>query len=538
MNPPVAPTRRTRNRRGAALLMTMVLLIILATVGAGLFHTTGNNFADAFYHQHGLSARLAAESGMAYYRHALDECTSDPMANGVTPDMLEVVRDYINENLAIGTATITGSGSSRKVVVGEVAMGNDRFFSMEMSIVSEADGVPTVCQINVTGRSVDTYRSLSMQFSVEENRRLLRYAVASSVRVIARGNVKVHGPVLSTWGRELRDDARNKRVYPLDVNLGSEGFIEEGLATTLSKSDFTGYAEYGDYDFHNGIFSSNDACSTEWLRNTIEYNAPEVMNLDIEDFDTDSLKVMTSSANLPTPDATGVSLGMWSLYGSKWEGFDGNDDDDDKPALNNIMVPKGTNPYFKNCRFTGITFIEVDETGDRSLQNGVVFENCTFEGPIITGTPAMMHWDKNSMEFRGDTTFNSSMIESALGGVTLMAPNYNVNIGGGEGGGGYGESTVVGLVIGGVVDIYNNLQINGTLVSMADLVVDGTIIMNQGVNWLTGTGVSGTNLGNLDGSSQDIEIWPDPYGIMPQGLKKRYILHAETDTYTESTGGG
>jgi hypothetical protein len=533
MQPPVPVKRRKTDRRAAALLLSLLVLILMSIVGTGLHHTTVQNFTEAYYQQEALSARMAAESGISYYRYALDECTSDPMNPGQIPDMLEVVRDYINNEMSCGTAAIYGSGTDRRVSVPEVDLGSKRFFAMDLYVQQEDQGVPTECFMVVTGRSGSTTRRVGMQFNVEENRELLRYAVASSVRVIARGNVKVHGPVLSTWGRLPRDDARNKRVYPLDVQLGSEGFISGGLATTLSQTDFTGDADLGDYDFHNGIYSDNDNCSTDWLRSTITYNAPEVMNLDIEDFDTSPLKAMTSTDNLPQPDATHQSLGMWGLYGSVWENYDGEEDDDDKPALNNIMIPKGTNPHFKNCRFTGITYIEVDEGGDINQQNGVVFENCTFDGPIITGVPPVMHWEKNSMEFRGDTTFNASMIDQALGGVTLMAPNYNVNIGGGEGGGGYGESTVYGLVIGGVVDIYNNLQINGTLVSMADLVVDGQIIMGKGTSWLTGTGVSGTNLGNLDGTSQDIEIWPDPHGMMPQGIKKRYLLQVVPTTYVE-----
>jgi hypothetical protein len=271
------------------------------------------------------------------------------------------------------------------------------------------------------------------------------------------------------------------------------------------------------------------------MRGRIKYNQPEVMNLKPEDFDTQPLRDMTSTANLPTPDATNVSLELFNLKGKRWENWNG---EGGKQKLNNICVPKGTNPHFKNCTFTGITYIEVDEDTEsptKNNQNGVVFEDCTFEGPVITGVPKQMRWDYNAMEYRGETRFRTSMIQGALGGVTLMAPNYNVNIGGSErvGGGGTGDSEVCGLVIGGVVDIYDRIRIRGTVVSMASVFRNGKPIMGKGWAWALGHDVCGSNLGNVDGSSELVEIWPDTENVIPLGIRKKYVIVIIIGTYTE-----
>jgi hypothetical protein len=271
------------------------------------------------------------------------------------------------------------------------------------------------------------------------------------------------------------------------------------------------------------------------MRGRVKYDQPAVMDLDAEDFNTQPLKDQCSTANLPAADASGVSLGMWNLSGKKWENWNG---ENGKEKLNNIVVPKGTNPYFKNCTFTGITYIEVDEDTEsptNSNQNGVVFEDCTFEGPVITGVPKQMRWDYNSMEYRGKTTFNNTAIQAALGGVTLMAPNYNVNIGGSEdtGGGGTGDSAVCGLVVGGVVDVYDKISVKGTVVSMADVVYQGEPIMNKSWGWVTGTDVCGSNLGNVDGSSEIVDIWPDPDNVMPLGMLKRYVVEIDSGSFTD-----
>ena len=339
--------------------------------------------------------------------------------------------------------------------------------------------------------------------------------------------MKLYGPVCSTWGRQPKAGVRNNSIDPLDFNLGSDSLIEGTLGTTLSQKDFVGDPNLGDASFLNGI-------QPQSLRGNVAYNEPDLVHLRTQDFDTSPLKNMTLTANLPAPDQTNVSLGMWGLSGKKWVGRNGTNG---KNVLNNIRVPKGTNPFFENCKFTGITYIEVDEqtsTPTSSNQNGVVFSNCTFEGPIITGVPKSMDWGKNSMEFRGTTRFATSMIQSALGGVTLMAPNYNVNIGGCEGGGASGNSEICGLVIGGVVDLYSNIAVHGTVISMAELVdANGHAIMGQADSWLSGSGVCGSNLGNLDGSSTNVVLRPDPANVIPLGIKQRLTLSVAPASYSE-----
>jgi hypothetical protein len=525
-------------RRGFAYVLALLLLVLFSAMAAAFARTTNLNLHAGANHRHAYAAQMAAESGMSFALHTLEDCESEPTLLNL-PDMMSVIRDHLAAKLPNNTVTLIEddpqTGQERTVRVTGVELPDGSTFDYDVYI-SEHDGedpdIATELLLIVTGRSGELTRTVSVCFDVDVNRQLLHYAMVSNVRLIARGNVELDGPVCSTWGRQLFPGARNKRVYPLDVQIGTAGYINGTLGTTLSYEDFAGDDDYGDYDFHDGISHSDPSVD---LVSQVSYDEPPGARIDVDDFDTSPLKAMTSVVNLPEPDATGVDLNMWNLEGSRWEDHNGTD----KPALGNICVPQGTNPHFKNCTFTGITYIEVDETTNNPTadnQNGVVFEDCTFEGPVITGVPKKMRWDYNSMEFRGETQFRTSMIQDALGGVTLMAPNYNVNIGGSEGGGGYGESEVVGLVVGGVVDLYNDIHVRGTVISMAELYDEhGNIIMGKGINWLTGTGVSGSNIGNLDGSSDNIRITPDPSNVVPLGVKKRYRVYPVYHTYREAT---
>lgn len=525
-----------RKRRGAALLMAICVLGVITSLALALVWLgqtqleTSSDFRDI------TRAREAADSGLQYFVLLMSDCQSEGMDVDEFPDMFQVIHDHLTDKLDAATVTIEGTGASRRLAVSSLAFDAGRTVSIELTATAvNSDDVPIGFRLLAAGECNGTTRKVESLFDVEPDESLLHYAFASSVRMILRGNVRVHGPIAAGWRREPFPGQRNHATYPLDVDLGPEGLIEGKLATVDSHPDFEGDPGKGDKDFHNGIRGSNPNCNSAYMRGRVKYDQPPVMDLDPEDFNTQPLKDMTSSANLPAADATDVKLDMWNLKGKQWENWNG---EGGKAKLNNIMVPKGTNPYFKNCTFTGITYIEVDEDTEKpksSNQNGVVFEDCTFEGPVITGVPKQMRWDYNSMEYRGNTTFKNSMIQAALGGVTLMAPNYNVNIGGSEdvGGGGTGDSAVCGLVVGGVVDIYDRIAIKGTVVSMADVVYKGTPIMGKGWNWVKGNDVCGSNLGNVDGSSEIVDIWPDPDNVMPLGILKRYKVKIRSGTFSD-----
>ncbi|MFW6133237.1 MAG: hypothetical protein ACOC8F_05015 [Planctomycetota bacterium] len=524
-------------RRGIAALLSVFLLAVLTTLAVGMVAVSDMGARQSANWRRAVHARMAAESGLAYAVLLLGDCRSEPTLVEL-PDMLQAVHDYLAEQLPNNTVTL----EPEAVAVPDVALPEGRACDLLIYVSqTDDDGKPTELQLEVTGRSGQLTRTVGMRFDVEVDRRLLHYACASSVRVIARGDVTINGPVQSAWGRQLIPIAndpdehyRNHDVMPLDIDLGSDGWINGTMGTSLSHAEFTGDPARGDSDFHDGITSDNP--NQPHLEHAVSYNEPDMTGLETQDFDTSPLKAMTSRDNLPAPDATDVSLGMWSLYGDKWQDHDG----DTKAALHNVRIAPGTNPHFKNCTFTGITYIEVDEETDNptsSNQNGVVFEDCIFEGPIVTGVPKRMRWDYNSMEFRGQTRFRTSMIQEALGGVTLMAPNYNVNIGGSEGGGGEGDSDVCGLVVGGVVDLYNDISVHGTVISMAEIVdEDGNIIMGKGTSWVTGSGVCGANIGNLNGSSDNVNLTPDPDNVIPLGVKRRYVVTPASHTYEELPG--
>ncbi len=568
-------TRARPGRRGIVTILALILITVFSSMAVVLAYQSDMNVRKAVNHADALSARLVAESGMAYTEFLM-QGLQQQKCTATDPNMVDVVHEHLKDVLIPGffadANSIVKDGNSIAVAYMSLPDSGQEF-KLDIDIrVDPTDANTHLLDLAVTGKSGNLQRELGMTYKVQVNKKILKFAMSSSVRLVARGNVRVHGPIASSWRRYPKDGVRNHRINPLDVQLGDKGFINGHLATVLSKDEFTG-TESGDRDFHEGITWDDDvfddpnyagpAFSDKYdpnggirmndpnysgpiftcdnaaddpdkaLRSQIEYDVPEeAMVLDTSDFDMAPLAAQ----------ATGI-LGLPDSGNSTWVNRNG--EDGNAAAFSNVKIPKGTNPTFENCTFEGITFIEVDEDTDNpssSNQNRVTFNNCTFKGPIITGCPKEMNWNHNRMDFQGDTTFDNAEIEAALGGVTLMAPNYNVNIGDTMGTNMDSDSVITGLVLGGVVDLRDKVYVHGTVVSMARMVQDdGSVIMGKSDSWLGTGSVCDSNLGNLSGgcegggdeSNNDIDIVPNPDNVMPIGIKKKYNVVPVRTTYYE-----
>lgn len=231
-------------------------------------------------------------------------------------------------------------------------------------------------------------------------------------------------------------------------------------------------------------------------------------------------------------------------------------------TFRNCRIPKGLNALFDNCKFEGVTFVDMERnivvngstttskddgmtwsqkmlgskppsfTKDRILTstnnqgaqkgNNIRFNNCTFEGPLVSPYATAYTHFSNSWEFTGATLFDNKVDETA----TIVAPQTNIEMGSFTDPS-KAPSTLVGVVVAG------NLDIRGT--SM----VDGSII-------ITGDGAGNTTLGYFGPSDSDtnsgampeggygrLNIRYNPTRALPDGIDVAIDVLPEIDTYTE-----
>lgn len=238
-------------------------------------------------------------------------------------------------------------------------------------------------------------------------------------------------------------------------------------------------------------------------------------------------------------------------------------------TLRNVIIPKGMNALFDNCRFEGVTFVDMERnittsggatttdqgeamswsqrkisggnfTKDQVLLssgtptsaqtithgsqkgNNLRFNNCTFKGPIAGGYATAYSHFSNSWEFTGSTLFDNQIDSTA----TILSPQVNIEMGSFTDPS-QAPSTLVGVVVAG------NIDIRGTSV------VDGSVIV-------TGDGAGNTTLGYFGPSDGDtnpsampeggygrLSIRYNPNRALPDGINIPVTISPESGTYAE-----
>lgn len=189
-------------------------------------------------------------------------------------------------------------------------------------------------------------------------------------------------------------------------------------------------------------------------------------------------------------------------------------------------LPANTNALFINCTFNGVLFVDCS-TSTSTNYNNVRFDDCSFNGVIATNVPNALSWQRNALYFTGSSTFDN---QSDFQEFTILAPHFNVNLGNANNGEVQSDENVItGAVVGGIVDIRGNAQVNGTVISMCD-----TSQWDSG--YVTNIGATLGDGGSETTSIEDIgtiEITPDRDRMLPSGIKSPVIINLKMNSYEE-----
>jgi hypothetical protein len=131
---------------------------------------------------------------------------------------------------------------------------------------------------------------------------------------------------------------------------------------------------------------------------------------------------------------------------------------------------------------------------------------------------------RNALTFTGASVFNNT---SSIQEATVLAPNFNVNIGSTAQVGDTCNSIITGAVVGGIVDVYGDATIHGTIISMYDTSAHSSgYITNIGDREDGGSESYGTIQGQ-------ITIIPDPHRLLPSGISSPIVIKPDLGTYSE-----
>jgi hypothetical protein len=495
---------------GFSSVLAMIFVALFSVLAISFTAMSNINVQMSRNHRDLSAAQAAAESGLEYMHHfivsyidnqapkTLNNIVDDTDSSIVYNDFTSFLREQMSSsvlpaNQSIGEP-VTFSNDGRtglEVAIPFIGFPSDNRAGFTLTIRQYNDD-PQTLNIISTGTMAGVSREVSINYSMVKDTQMLQFAVASKSPIEITDNTTIGTGVYSDW--------ENTKVAP-PITLASISTID-GSVNTVSSSD----------DFTDAGYALEDKLQGEY--EDLNYDQPKIEMPSASDFDTSmyAKEVSVLSAGHTTntkeyfPHASGdyeqPIVGSIELNRTVYDGVTISD----KRAISG-------NALFRNCIFEGIFYIGTT-TGIGT--NNVRFEDCTFNGPIITGVPPKFgpeDWKKNVLYFTGVSIFNNSIMEEA----TILAPNYNVDIGNTS-----SESVITGVVLGGVVDIRGDATIDGSIISMAD-----PMELGDQANMLD------TNIGISDAGNHTINISPSPDRMLPIGIKTKVIMVRDGDTYVE-----
>lgn len=576
-------TTRTSNYRskGSALILSMIFVLAFSALAVSFAAISGANVQVAM-NQHKINTALyAAQSGLECGQYLVKTVDLQwTKLNTVSPSEADQAWDDLRAHVVsqgLNGGEIDKNNSHELTIKNMALDGSNATFTLRFY---RDPNSPHTIGLQSTGTHDAAVRTAGITMTVMKDREVLTFAVASRGRIWLDDGSVVHGPLFSTWNRpevgpgietspdttvygtvgtviSLADfQANGIQMETLGDNdqamfyFGVSAFDDEGnpVSDTYGPVDNDGYLLdldlnpvydedgnriFKDYDLR--CYSSSDY--VQGYHEDILYDVPfnsDMPGMQPGDYDTSDYKTMCSEIGAHASTTTEYFPHAEGDYASprpSGGSYTYNRRVYENQTFSNVRVPQGKHALFRNCTFEEVLFIETRENYDgwNSTTNNIRFEDCTFNGVIVTDVPqhgpGFTWWRRNALTFTGQSTFeNTSSIQEA----TVLAPNFNVNIGSTAQVGDTCNSIITGAVVGGIVDVYGDATIHGTIISMYD----------------TNSHPSGfiTNIGDReDGGSESygtiqgqIDITPDPDQLLPSGISSPIVIQPDQSTYSEA----
>lgn len=580
-----------RRRRGAALILSMIFLMVFSALAVSLSSMSNVNAQVADNQVKTNRALTAAQSGLecalyiartAAFGETCYATISTAEANQVWADLQTYVQNLNLDGRGRTTGRLSGSNGDyiRIASLGIGTSGGEcdiEFRRMDADIRT----FKVVCtgrdsQVNLISRTV------GMDISLAKGSDVLNFAIASRGRMWLTGDTTIHGNLYSSWDRAdvspfnittdsavegtvntvlTLNEIDNENAFELETLNGSDKPIFYYTETVYDSDGDPIGGSYGSIDDNNYMVdtSGNPVFDASGNRILPDYDSRyygsgdellgyhegvgygvndgggELNGMDISDYDTDSymtgLVTIGSSSNTDVeyfPHASGnYSYPRDGTPSSTWNERL-NRHVYENQTFTDAMLPPGRNALFRNCTFEGVLYLDCykTSTSSSSYTANVRFDDCNFNGVVVTDVPQPFHWRRNCLYFTGAANFhNQSQVQEA----TILAPHFNVNLGN-TNPAQSDNNVLTGAIVGGIVDVRGNAQIYGTIISMCDTTGwSSGYVTNIGAT-LDDGGSETTDLGDIG----VIGITPEEGSQLPSGITTPIVMQPNMSTYSEN----
>jgi Tfp pilus assembly protein PilX len=533
-------------RRGAVVVLAMIFIAVFSALAIAMATVSGSNLQMASNQCQLNGALHAAQSGLECAKYLVKTVTlpltnvnyvTDAQANQVWSNLCAFTQSRALDGKAVPAARrfTDALGSGDELVTPALRAGAvNAEFTLRLY---RYDSDLRTIKAQATGTDGIALRHVSMGMAVTKDREILNYAVAGRGRMWLTGDTTIHGGIFSSWSR--------RGISPFNTTSDTKVLGRINTVRTLASIQGDTFdLETVDAD-GNPIDDEGNPLGTNYTdryhgphdeiqgyHEGIRYGQPNsnMPGMKITDYSTDLYKTgLTTIAAAPTTSR--VTEYFPHAAGNYSQPRDGGSTSFTRhvyqnQTFSNVILPINRHALFKNCTFQNVLYVDSSKTNtNKSYTNNVRFENCTFNGPIVTNTPQSLNWVNNCLYFTGTATFDN---ESAVQDATILAPHFNVNLGN-TNPQKSDNNVLTGAIVGGIVDVRGNAQVYGTIISMAD----------------TSSYTSGyvTNIGATlgDGGSETTEvgdigvigITPKPDALLPSGIMSPIIIKPDPKSYCE-----
>jgi len=249
-------------------------------------------------------------------------------------------------------------------------------------------------------------------------------------------------------------------------------------------------------------------------------------------------------------------------------------------TFRNVQIPKGTNALFINCRFIGVTFVETetqntgedynyagmqDASGDpkhpdrfveidgvevydtKTVSNNIRFDDCVFEGAIVSDVAEEYTHTRNKIAFTGSTEFEIEDSNELSDGEKLLfqrssmlLPQYSVELGTFIAPHDSSEKIELsGTIVAGLIDMRGQVDINGSLLTTFNPQRDtGPVLGDTSPQFNTTLGYFSAAQGDLEAETPVnglglIHVRYNPDLPLPDGILGPVEVIPMWDTYFE-----
>ncbi|MFP4052385.1 MAG: hypothetical protein ACLFV7_00805 [Phycisphaerae bacterium] len=354
--------RNNENRRGAAYVMAVIVICVLASMAAFLINATDLNVQKSDNFRQMFQAQSAAESGLGFLTYKLSQVSMSSTTD--EENLLENLASELSMNMDGNygwSSEQTVSVTNGKLVIPVIYVDQSSFWG-EIEIIDAPYDVR--CRLTVTGvAGIATHRG-SAEFSLSgSSPSVFSYAMASKGRIELGSNAAV---VDATDGNTA--DLLVMKDDPESLYVDGSATVDGELFVTDDKSSVVYIGGNGEVHGEADV----DAAMENYVHEVAD---PPFPDIDITEF--------TSAVDLSAGDVV-----------------DNTTDLNQSVTLNNVTITSGTNPDFKkDTVLNGVIYIE--------SPNHVNFKSdVQINGVIVTQPKDDLSPEECSITFKSKAALN------------------------------------------------------------------------------------------------------------------------------------